>query len=112
MTISGDLGALRSLTVETVRHEDAAWVILRGEADLATLGHLELALARTELDGTRVVHLHVTGLDFADVGTLQQLTRFAREAKFADREVRTCGASSTFRKVARLLSLHDDLGLA
>lgn len=101
-----------NLRIETIRGEDIAWVNLRGQADIATLRDLEAALEHVELDGAGCVHLHVNDLDFADVATIRRLTVFAKQAKRAGREVKTCGANPTLRKVARLLRVHEDLGLA
>jgi anti-anti-sigma factor len=112
MTLSTGPTDVHRLGVETNDNQDAAWVILHGEADIATLQHLEAALTRIELDGAKPVHLHVADLDFADVATLQLLTAFARQAKQVGHDVKTCGASPTLRKVARLMSVHDDLGLS
>lgn len=111
MTSLADPVEAQQLRVETVHHDDAAWVVFYGEADIATLEHLEEALARVVLDGTKSVHLHVADLDFADVATLRRLSVFVRQAKRAGHDVQTCGASPTLRKVARLMSLHDDLRL-
>lgn len=101
-----------ALHVETVKHDDAAWVIVQGEADLATLQELEVALTRIPLDDARVVHLHLDRLTFADVATLRQLTAFARTAKQSGRDIQTCGANPMIRKVARMLAVHEDLGLS
>lgn len=103
---------VNSLRIETATGEDIAWVTLQGEADLSTLRNLEAALEHLDLDGASAVHLHVTELDFADIATIRRLTAFAKRAKQTGHEVRTCGANPTLRKVARLLSVHDDLGLA
>jgi anti-anti-sigma factor len=100
------------LKIETTQDEDAVWVILQGEADIATLQHLEAALGRIGLDGAQRVHLQVADLDFADVSTLRQLTLFAKQARQAGRDVRTVGARPILRKVAQLMSVHHDLGLA
>ncbi len=99
------------LRVETLKRDDAAWVILQGEADLATLQDLETALARIPLDDAKVVHLHLDRLTFADVATLRRLTAFARNAKLSGHDIQTCGANAMIRKVARLLAVHEDLGL-
>lgn len=112
MTISIDQDAPSRLRVETVHREDAFWLVLRGEADIATLEQLEDALAHVELDRAKPVHLHLTDLDFADVATLRELTNFARQAKQAGHDIKTCGATPTLRKVALLLSLHQDLGIS
>jgi anti-anti-sigma factor len=107
-----DTDEAHTLRVETVKREDVAWVIVQGEADLATLQELEAGLTRVQLDGTKAVHLHLSRLTFADVASLRQLTMFARSAKEAGRDIKTCGANPTLRKVARLLRVHEDLGLA
>jgi anti-anti-sigma factor len=99
------------LRIETVDRSDATWVVLCGEADIATLQQLEFALTRIQLRGVRSVHFHVTALDFADAATLRQLTMFARQAQQSGHEVRTCGASPTLRKIAGLLRIQADLGL-
>lgn len=100
------------LRVETIKREDAAWVILQGEADLATLQDLEAALTRIPLDDAQVIHLHLDRLTFADVATLRRLTAFARGARQSGRDIRTYGANPMIRKVARLLAVHEDLGLS
>jgi anti-anti-sigma factor len=100
------------LKIETTHDEEAVWVILQGEADIATLQQLETALARVGLDGAERVHLHVTDLDFADVATLHQLTSFARKVRQRGREVHTIGARPILRKIAQLMCVHHDLGLA
>ena len=86
-------------------------LILQGEADLATLQELETALARIHLDDAKAIHLHLDRLTFADVATLRRLTAFARSAKQSGYDIRTCGANPMIRKVARLLSVQEDLGL-
>lgn len=103
---------VNNLRIETATGEDIAWVTLHGEADISTLGDLEAALEHVELNGATAVHLHVTELEFADIATIRRLTAFARRAKQTGHEVQTCGANPTLRKVARLLRVHDDLGLA
>lgn len=111
MTISTHPGRSR-LSVETINRTDAAWLVLQGEADIATLEELEAALTRVQLSGVKSVHLHLADLDFADVSTLCQLTDFARRARESGRDIRTCGARPIVRKLAHLLSFQDDLGLS
>ena len=101
-----------NLRVETIKGEDIAWVVLHGEADISTLRELDAALEHVELDGATSVHLHLTELDFADAATIRRLTDFAQQVRRTGHDVKTCGASPTLRKVARLLQVHDDLGLA
>jgi anti-anti-sigma factor len=103
---------VHNLRIETADSEHSVRVVLHGEADIATLQRLETSLARVVLDHVKHVDLDLTGLDFADVSSLRQLATFAREAKQAGRSVRSRGARPILRKVARLMSVHDDLGLA
>lgn len=100
-----------TLSVRVVDRDSGVWVILRGEADIVTLGDLEAALARVELDVPGPVHLDVTELTFADVATIRTLAVFARRAAWAGHVVRTYGARPTLRKVATILGFHSDLGI-
>jgi anti-anti-sigma factor len=111
MTPSTDPEDVHNLRIETIKGEGIAWVILQGEADISTLRDLEAALEHVELNGAKSVHLHVTDLDFADAATIRRLTIFARRARRTGHHIKTCGASPTLHKVARLLRVQDDLGL-
>jgi anti-anti-sigma factor len=97
--------------VELRKGNDIIWIILQGEADLATLEGLEVALEHAPLERVRSIHLHVKDLDFVDATALRQLTVFAKRARLSGRHVTTCGANSTFRLLARLLRARRDLGL-
>jgi anti-anti-sigma regulatory factor len=99
------------LCIKILDRDDSAWVILQGEADIATLGDLEAALAHLELDDAKPVHLDVTELTFADVATIRRLAIFAQRARQAGHSVRTCGARPGLRKVANILRLQVDLAL-
>lgn len=99
------------LRIEIIKDEDVAWVVLLGEADIASLADLEADLGQVELDGVKSVHLDVTELAFADTATVRRLTVFAKRAKQAGRHIETWGASRTLRTVAHLLEVQDDLGL-
>lgn len=99
------------LGIDFRRGNGITWVILQGEADIATLEDLGTALDHVELDGAESVHLHVTALDFVDVATMRRLTLFARRAGRAGHSIMTCGANPTFRTLARLLGARADLGL-
>lgn len=112
MTRSTDPDGVHTLRIETLKADNSALVILRGESDLATLPALEGALEDLELDGATSVHLHVDQLDFADASTIRRLTEFARRAKKPGRDIKTWGVRPLFRKVAYLLEVQDDLGLA
>src|SRR5512139_1177185 len=110
MTFLTDPDDVHNLRIKTIKGEDIAWVILQGEADIATLEDLQAALEHVELDCAKSVHLHMSELDFADVATVRRLTIFAKQAKQTGHRIKTCGASPTVRKVARLLEVQDDLG--
>lgn len=111
MRHSTDHDDVHNLRIEAVTGEDITWIVLAGEADISTLGDLEATLDRVELDGTKSVHLHLTGLDFADTATIRRLTLFARQVQQTGHHIKTCGANPTLRKVAGLLQVQDDLGL-
>jgi anti-anti-sigma factor len=96
---------------EIRKANDIAWVILQGEADVATLEALEAALDHAELNGAQSIHLHVKDLQFVDSTTVRRLTVFAKGAKQAGHDVKTCGANRTFHLLARLLGVRNDLGL-
>ncbi|MFC5178548.1 STAS domain-containing protein [Nocardioides taihuensis] len=100
-----------TLGVRVLDRDDGVWVILRGEADIATLAELEAALARVELDVPGPVHLDVTELTFADVATIRSLATFARGAARTGHGVRTYGSGPTLRKVATILGFDTDLGI-
>jgi anti-anti-sigma factor len=103
---------VHALRIETTRGEDVARVTLRGEADFSTLRDLDAALERVELDGAASVQLHISELYFADAATIRRLTVFARDVRRAGHEIRTCGANQAIHKVARLLDVQEELGLA
>ncbi len=87
-------------------------VSIDGEADLCTLDQLTRRLRDLDLDEGVQVQLELTQLRFADVATVRLLGCFARQAQHTGHHVTTDGAGNTFRKVAALLGVLDDLGLA
>ena len=109
--VVADSSRASTLSVQVLNRDDNAWVILRGEADIATLGDLEAALTHVELHDRKPVNLDVTELTFADVATVRRLALFAHQARQAGHSVRTCGATPALRKVADILGFHTDLGL-
>lgn len=112
MTSTCNPSERRHLRVETITSDGITWVILRGESDIAVVEDLATALAHIELDGSKFVHLHLHDLAFADSATLRELFLFARQVKRAGRDVQTCGASPTLHQVARVLGVHDELGMS
>lgn len=97
--------------IEVRRNNEIAWIILEGEADISTMEDLESALDLDDLRDVTSLHLHVKGLDFLDLTTVRRLTVFAKGARQSGHRIRTCGASPTFRLLARLLGVREDLGL-
>jgi len=87
-------------------------VSIDGEADLCTLDQLTRRLRDLDLGDGVHVQLELTQLRFADVATVRLLGCFARHAHHTGHQVTTQGAGNTFRKVALLLGVQDDLGLA
>ena len=106
-----DTAPASTLGVQVLDGHDSTWVILEGEADIATLAHLRDALGQVVLDGARPVQLDVTELVFADVATIRQLATFARQARQSGHSVRTCGAGPTLSKVATILGFRTELGI-
>jgi anti-anti-sigma factor len=100
------------LSIETHREDGVVTLVLRGEADIATVDRLEATLAQVEVDGARAVHVDLTELDFADVATLRHLMWFAQRARASGHQVTSRGARPVLRKVAALLGGEDTLGLA
>jgi anti-anti-sigma factor len=111
MSFLPDPDDVHSLKIETIEGEDVAWVILQGEADIATLRDLEVALDQVELDDIECVHLDLSELRFADVSTIRGLAFFAKRVKQSGRNIEALGANPTLRMVARLCDTRDDLGL-
>ncbi len=110
MTSVGNPGDAR-LSVEAFHDENAAWIIIHGEADIANVDHLEAALDSIHLDGAKTVKLQVSDLTFVDVASLRQLTTFTRRMKQGGRTVLTVGARPTLQRMAIELDVQDELGL-
>jgi anti-anti-sigma factor len=103
---------VRPLSVQIIQHDSVARVVLRGEADISTLEQLDAALDLAKLHRIRALQLQVSELTFADAAAIRRLTLFASQARQTGRRVETCGANPTLRKVARLLNVQGELGLA
>jgi anti-anti-sigma regulatory factor len=99
VTSSADSERAR-LRVETVDDENAAWVVIHGEADIANVDGLEAALGSVDLDGAKTVTLQVSDLAFVDIAALRQLTDFARRMKQDGRTVLTSGARPALQRMA------------
>jgi anti-anti-sigma regulatory factor len=97
------------LRIESITSIHHASILLIGEADFATVDQLDAALATIGPAETRAVHLHVAELHFVDAAAMHHLASFARHVRRLGHNLNTCGANSTFTKVARVLHVHDDL---
>lgn len=100
------------LDVAVTRSPGVLCVRLEGEVDFSTLADLGDPLRHLELDVGALVHLDASQLRFADVAAVRLLARFARQAQRTGHDVQTSGAGPTFRKVAAILEVDDDLGLS
>lgn len=87
------------------------WVVLSGEADIATRAQLQETLAGLDLHDTESLHLHLSQLEFCDVASLRQLGDFALRARQTGHQVMTCRPSWSVRRVATLLDYTHDLGI-
>ena len=74
-------GSLPMLHVATVRRDDEAMVVLRGELDLATAPALAHELARGEVADARRVLIDLERLQFADLSGFDPLVQFALPAR-------------------------------
>lgn len=101
-----------SLHVRAAVGEVSTWVVVSGEADVADVPGLDDALERVPVDATPLVHLDLSELTFADSRAVRRLADFAVRARGAGRDVRTSGASQLVRRVATVLGVQDELGLA
>jgi anti-anti-sigma regulatory factor len=100
-------------TVESSIDEKVARIVLRGDADVANVEHLGLALAGIELDGARqAVHIDVSELGFVDAAALRLLTSFASGLRDHGHDVTTHGGQPLFVQLVHLVGAHDHLGLA
>lgn len=102
---------MNALRIETLLDGLVLRVALHGECDFSTVPALDSALGGIELNGSRLVHLDLTHLAFADVATIRRIAAFAGDAKRSGQDVATSGAHPTLRKVAGLLQVHGELGL-
>lgn len=108
---STDPDGVESIQVETTVVEGVARVILHGELDFSMLDQLDAALENTPLDGVRFLQFDLSRLVFADTAAVRRLAAFTAAARAAGHDVKTFGANRTFRKVAAVLHVQEDLGL-
>lgn len=97
--------------LDTTYGDGVAQVIIHGEADFSTLKELDAGLEQVQFDDSKVIHLDVSGLGFADTAAIGRLAVFARHVKHAGHEMVTYGANPTLRRVAGEMGVQDDLGL-
>lgn len=102
---------VESFRVETTVVGGVARVILHGELDFSMLDQLDVVLEDAPLDGTRFLQLDLSHLVFADTAAVRRLAAFAASTRADGRDVMTFGANQTFRTVAAVLLVQDDLGL-
>ncbi|NUR07899.1 MAG: hypothetical protein HOQ45_12945 [Nocardioidaceae bacterium] len=95
--------AAAGLTVTTLRRSGSTWVDIQGEADIATFHQLRAGLATANVDGARLVHLHLFQLRFADLASVRELGAFTDELQLTGHRVVVCGASRVVVHVACFL---------
>lgn len=108
---STDSYDLRRVSVETIQAKGVAQLVFHGQADFSTLEELDSGLGELQLDQGDVIHLDLSGLEFADTAAIHQLARFARQARHNGHDVETTGAGTTLRAAVDHLGVRDDLGL-
>jgi anti-anti-sigma regulatory factor len=81
------------LRVETTNDDDATWIVLHGEADIANIDQLDAALTQVQLDGREAVRMDASDLRFFDVAALDRLALFAHEVRRSGRDFSACGAT-------------------
>ncbi len=101
-----------SLVIDAHKDAHTASIVLHGEADIATCHYLAATLTKLHLEDAAAIQVDVADLEFCDVGSLEQLLLFAREMRSAGRAVTTRGARPIFRRLADLLGVTHDLGIA
>ena len=96
----------------TTGEDDTLWVVLRGEADVATHDHLRAFLEQIPLDGKGAVHLRLPELTFCDTRAFGHIVAFAARVHQRGRRLTTHGASGTVRKMSAVLGADGRLNLA
>ena len=100
------------LDIAAIVSENEMIVVLRGEADFTNHHQLRSGLANVDMNGTGAVHIELSRLAFCDLSAFREIVAFAGQANTAGRQVVMHGASSTLRKVARVLDGVDAIRFA
>ena len=108
---STDADGVEDFRAETAVVGGAVRLTLHGELDFSMLDQLDVALDATPLAGTAFLQLDVSQLAFVDTAAVRRLAAFAATTRATGHDVKTFGANRTFRKVAGVLHVQDDLGL-
>jgi anti-anti-sigma factor len=95
------------LDIETTTNADGVWVHIRGETDMSTYEQLVAGLAAVHLDGAKVIHVDLSGLEFCDVRSLCHLLVFTSGVQRNGGEVVVHGASPMVLKMVNLLGVED-----
>jgi anti-anti-sigma factor len=98
---------LPTLDIETTTNTDGVWIRLRGETDITTHEQLLAGLAAVHLDGTRVVHVDLSGLAFCDVRSLCHILVFTSGAQRNGDNIVIHGASDQVLRMTNLLGVQD-----
>jgi anti-anti-sigma factor len=95
------------LTVMSTSRQGVVWIVIRGEADLATREQLRTGLAGVELGPASLVYLDLSRLTFCDSASCRVLLRFKKQNQAAGHLVRIYRASPHVR---RIMDLVEDVG--
>lgn len=101
-----------TLHVRVAAGEGSTRVVVSGEIDFSDVPDLEDALGQVPVDAAPVVHLDLGGLTFADSHAVRRLADLAVRVRAGGRDVRTSGANRLVRRVATVLGVDAELGLA
>jgi len=98
-----------SFSAELVLLQGGPTLVLRGELDVMTRSHIEVALADAEAAGALVRTVDLRELDFMDCAGLDGLVAVARRRGEPDRPFVVVIGSGSGRRVLELLDVSEDL---
>lgn len=93
----------QDLQVRTRRNGETLWIELCGEIDLSNHRDLTQSLSSVDLDEGETLGLDLTKLTFCDARGLCHLLDMAEQARMKGRDVVARHATTTFRRMTRIL---------
>ncbi len=101
----------RDFNIATVWRDDAFYLQVEGELDLATAPALDDALVRAEASTASLVVIDLTGASFIDSTGLRTLLEAHVRSQADSNRLRITGASDQARRLFRLAGILDRLPL-